>query len=579
MADAMAKKGALTKDKRDHHDVDMLANELPFVVTMLSEDPEGKGEGDEATGNPAHGNVRKAIRLSLRATRTKEWAERGLRGELIRENEAGCVQLIKEIWRDSTTNKIAYTLGMLTQVRETWGDGQQHCPGCDTTILKGHRMLHLVVHCQMVVDLWNSLDEWLAGVLRLETLSTHDGPGERTIQQYLNKLGYSAELVAGKHRGTPVRAKREVLRNIARRVTCREAERRRTEGDNQRKMEAGKARDKQAREREATRMKEVARQGEAERMMLRLVGGKKSAAIRAQDGEAGKYGGLLGNDLSLWTGQITQINRARWRIRWLTIQPQDPKGEGGGTAGWSEGEQDWISAIHTKKIFTLDAPWQWNTAGTEAKMREGEWSIMSQQHRRAVAAQEWEVGKEQQAAQTRAASQREEAERMTLRLVDGRKSSDIRTRDGETGKYVGMLGADLSLWTGQITRINRVSWRIRWLTIKAAASSDEGSTARWYEGEQDWITAIGTKRVFALELPWEWNGEGTEARIGKQAWRSVHEQHRRAVEVQNWEEHQHRTRTSTAQWTPSNDCSGRSDDRSSESKSGNRNVDTEDSAD
>ena len=95
------------------------------------------------------------MRNHLRESTLEEWAARKVRGELIRKYKKGALDLIDQVWRAPTTNKLTMLLDVMNQAdRKTQGETTCGRCGQETVVDTTHRILT----CPTVAEAWNDAE-------------------------------------------------------------------------------------------------------------------------------------------------------------------------------------------------------------------------------------------------------------------------------------------------------------------------------------------------------------------------------------------------------------------------------------
>jgi hypothetical protein len=191
-ADRMAKYYALSENKEDIDDkktaLDLMANDLPFLLHTRTPIPGGSSDPEEAyyESSPVHGDVRKVARETLRRLRKEVWADeraRPERGRLMRDHPKQVSTAIKHA--HSTANSsatLSLLLGGLNMVTEkdfTAGRADKPCERCGTGAVL--TITHKCHSCPCNAHVLNDRDDQLA-ILTSYTADLEDeGPSPTSL--------------------------------------------------------------------------------------------------------------------------------------------------------------------------------------------------------------------------------------------------------------------------------------------------------------------------------------------------------------------------------------------------------------
>jgi len=153
-ADRAAKWAALDDEETDGEDIPLITeNEMDYLVCARHD--EWGNDKDEI--RPIHGHIRRGVSKALQDRRYREWADiqhRPREGELARENQGKIKEIINEVWKKPTTEKIQALLLVLNQADLSWP--RKPCEKCMTGELD--TVAHMI-DCPSNADIINDLME------------------------------------------------------------------------------------------------------------------------------------------------------------------------------------------------------------------------------------------------------------------------------------------------------------------------------------------------------------------------------------------------------------------------------------
>jgi exonuclease III len=393
MADRRAKMGALQEGGASKHDIDKMTYEMAYVLTLAPESNNEEEEGKEAL-KVAHGNIRRAVRDRLKEQQVAQWGKRKDRGATISRAAKPVLAFIRAAWTKPTTEKLGFVLGALTQAMDVLhGYENKSCDRCSQTVPKREQTMHAVLCCPAVADLWNSMDEWAAKMLRIRVWSmTQTNPTESIISKL--QRGCVRETGTGKIKmpglGQDVCVTAEVFRHVSRLML-------------------------EAKAKEVTRdCMEYVKRAEAAltytRNAAKVAGGiaeetvntvdaimdhlaprhEIMTGLKAVDLKVGQYmavlapetGDSVGTGTEIWMGMIQEQRKQSILVKWMDVSPPL---EGSPTAAgrWCT-DADGVTplkSLPTLYFLSVSVPWEWN--GDEAALPQQYWQML---HARAVLA-------------------------------------------------------------------------------------------------------------------------------------------------------------------------------------------------
>jgi len=204
-ADRLARYMGVCTEPSTDCGIDLLVNELPFVVWTTTTTMNDQGN-PITTANPIHGDIRKALKKQQMQRQLAEWSERPTRGELIREHKNKTLSLINNTWIHPTSITIQFLLDILNQAdkknfhpdscRNDFPALPPHenpygrpttslCTNCSRHIASDTQ--HRLIDCPSVADIWNEADEAIWRILQLEpTFHMTNTPTTKRLCAILN---------------------------------------------------------------------------------------------------------------------------------------------------------------------------------------------------------------------------------------------------------------------------------------------------------------------------------------------------------------------------------------------------------
>ena len=108
------------REQHDGQDLNLRQFELPFIVEILPKEQEtvttssGKPTPPPLP-KPIHDNIRKALKTLLTTSLVEEWASRPKRGELVRGNRKGVLDIIDQMWKKPSSLNLTMLIDILNQ--------------------------------------------------------------------------------------------------------------------------------------------------------------------------------------------------------------------------------------------------------------------------------------------------------------------------------------------------------------------------------------------------------------------------------------------------------------------------------
>lgn len=168
-------------------DIDLMENELPFIVYKLKHTDEGIEE------TPIHCDIRKELSKLYKNSYILTWSARISHGQLIRDHPSEVVNLIKEIWGNPTTPKLKFLLECLnnTGKKELNSNNEWKHSIC-TRCTRGaaDTIFHRQLSCPAIADLLNRADtkNWALMDKDMDIYREGTTPLEKTVQNCYNNL-------------------------------------------------------------------------------------------------------------------------------------------------------------------------------------------------------------------------------------------------------------------------------------------------------------------------------------------------------------------------------------------------------
>ena len=168
-ADRYAKWQALQGQADVNSDINMMENELPFLLTLTEPSTSPTGETTYVSA-PIHGDMRQALKKTLLEDQLKTWSQRIKRGELTRRNRKAVLQTIKHMWKDPSNSSIRFLLDILNQADpKEYKNGERTTTTCTRCGTKAKNTSTHRLQCPVNNDIWNKVDQDI-----LETMGVED---------------------------------------------------------------------------------------------------------------------------------------------------------------------------------------------------------------------------------------------------------------------------------------------------------------------------------------------------------------------------------------------------------------------